>query len=86
LDVKIQYHYPEPTPLANVFHEMSQQSGVALELDATLKVRTLSSLPQTVTLRKYMEIVSAYKAKWIKEGDGYKLVPDPENTGLPKKE
>lgn len=78
LDVKIQYHYPNPTPFGDVFRDISQQSGVRLELDPAFKAHTLNSISISETLRKFMVDRTANIAKWIKDGEGYKLVPEPE--------
>lgn len=85
LDVKIQYHFPKPTPIVDVLSEISEQSDVPLEVHEALKIRTSKSIPITTTLREFMQNKAAYKAKWIKEGDGYKLIPDPPPAEAPTK-
>jgi hypothetical protein len=78
LDQIITYHFQTRTPWEDVFKEISQQSGVRLEIDAELRARTMSSLRVTEPLRQFMRNQAAYMAVWEAKGEGYLLrfVPD----------
>jgi hypothetical protein len=78
LDQLIAYHCPKETPLEQVFRVVSAQSGVPLSLAPELTVRSVTSLPITATLRRFMRDSAEYKATWIRHGDGYRLVPAPQ--------
>lgn len=75
LDRLVTYQYPKQTPLADVFEEISKKGGVPLELAPLLRVRTMSCIRQTQSLRRFMIPRAAHKAKWVRKGDGYMLVP-----------
>jgi hypothetical protein len=74
LDRKVSISFPEMTPLDEVFAYVAKETKVPLSLDDSLKKRRLKSFPLD-TLREFMKWMSAYKAQWIPDGKGYRLVP-----------
>lgn len=78
LDQQVSYHFLKQTPLTEVITELSRQTGVSLSLHPDMKKRSLSSLETTGSLREAMSRLDSYKALWIRDGDGYKLVPKEE--------
>lgn len=79
LDQIITYHFPELKPWPQVFEKISNQSGVKLRLHPELRVRRMKSLRVTEPLREFMRHRAAYKAEWVRQGNGYLLKPA-ENT------
>ncbi|MHC4405822.1 MAG: hypothetical protein ACYTG0_39760 [Planctomycetota bacterium] len=78
LGVEVTYHFPEFTPLEEMLREITKQSGVPLSLAPELRVRSLKCGPKTWTVRKSMALLAAPYRKWVRQGDGYHLMPDPE--------
>lgn len=74
LDIEITYHFPKPTLLEDVFKQISRQSGVTLEVAPELQEIRVSSLKRTRPLRAFMASRTEYYARWIRSGDGYRLV------------
>ena len=77
LEAKIQYDYPELTAIQKICDDLSEQSGVPLRVHPNLRIIRMSGIPRTEPLRKFMENSDGDSAKWIKDGDGYQLLPKP---------
>jgi len=76
LEVKVTFHFPEQTPLEDVLGLISRQSGVPLRLSPELQVRTMSTLPSAMPLRRFMRQMEGSDTAWVREEDGgYRLVP-----------
>ena len=80
LDQQITYEFPQVTPLEEVLTRFSKQTRVPLSLAPDLKRQSLRSLRLTETLRNAMKGLIGSKSKWIREGDGYKLVPKDDSV------
>jgi hypothetical protein len=81
LDAWISYAFPQQTPYEEVFQAISTLSGVPLRVHPELRCRSMACLPQTTKLREFMRVCVEYKAAWVPDGKGYKLVPAPEEEG-----
>ena len=78
LDQQVTYNYPQQTPYTEVLAELSRQTGISLSLHPDLKKRSRASLETMEPLRETMRSLGSYKALWIRDGDGYKLIPAPQ--------
>jgi hypothetical protein len=85
LDVQISSHFPELTPLDEVCRQISRQGGVTLTVAPELRIRRMKRAPLTESLRRFMASLSGggRTAKWIRDGDGYRLVPLPQPEAQP---
>ena len=75
LDEVITYHFPELTPLEDVFRELSDRSGVDLRLHPDLQIRQLRGRRVTKPLREFMREAADYKAEWVRDDRSYTLRP-----------
>jgi hypothetical protein len=76
LEVKVTFHFPEQTPMRQVFALISAQAGVPLRQTPDLEIRTMSSVPSTMPLRRFMREMESSDTGWVREDDGgYRLVP-----------
>ena len=83
LDQIVTYNLPERTPLNKLFARISNQTGVQFEVHPELHIRSMQGKRVTHPLRELMRHVSAHKAEWVRQGDGYLLQPteEPEADG-----
>jgi hypothetical protein len=76
LDTRVRCDFPEYTPLADVFDELSQQANVPLHLATELQHRRFTCSPHTLSLRQFMDNCRMRNATWVREADGgYHLIP-----------
>ena len=80
LDIRVTYHFPEPTQLEDVFNEISEQTAVPLRVAPALAIHRMKggTKDRKITLRDFMDARDGHGAAWLREGDAYKLVPAPE--------
>ena len=78
LDRQVTYEFSENTARHEVFDEISEKSGVALGVHSRLADLAFSSLRLTETLREFMLTFEHGRVFWIKQEDGYRLLPPPE--------
>jgi len=78
LNQEIIFESQQQTPLKEVLEELTRQTGVPLSVHPDLERRSLKSLRLTKTLQQVMKFLSVYKAEWIRDGDGYRLIPKAE--------
>lgn len=85
LEVKVTFHFPEQTPLEEVLALISRQAGVPLRLSPDLQIRTMSTVPSAMPLRRFMRQMDGLQTGWIREEDGgYRLVPVVRPDLLPR--
>jgi len=73
LDQKVTYEFADMTSLDKVLSYLSQQTGVPLSMDLSLKGSSRSSLRLTKPLRDIIKGMGGPDYEWIPDGEGYKL-------------
>lgn len=75
LDQLIKIHFPERTPRKKVYQEISERSGVPLELHPKSMNFEVAIPRLTLPLRHFMRQIEGPYQKWVRKGDGYVLAP-----------
>jgi hypothetical protein len=76
LDIRVTYDFPEPIPVEEVVQQISKQTGVPLRVAPGMGIhRMRGGSKPTRTLREFMDARHGHGAAWVRDGDGYKLVP-----------
>ena len=73
LDAKITFDFPPMTTRLQAFDYFSDQTGVPLAMDPRMEKSIVTPLPK-MSLRTFMRRWNFGLTKWIKHGDGYKLI------------
>jgi len=84
LDAKVTCYFAGGTPLEEAFKRVSEAGGVPLRLAPEMRARMIYGTLQDKVLRKFMDEQDEYKARWVRDGDGYKLVPAPDEKPKPR--
>ena len=76
LDAPINVYFPDHKPREEIFAAISKQTGVPLDVADEYKKLATGVIFSNTPLRTYFEFFQRGKnAEWIKQGNGYKLVP-----------
>jgi len=84
LEAKVTCYFGGGTPLEDAFKRVSEAGGVPLRLAPEMRARIIYGTLQDKVLRKFMDEQDEYKARWVRDGDGYKLVPAPDEKPKPR--
>lgn len=81
---RVEYHFPEYTPIHQVMKEATRQTGVSLKLGAGIsRSSRFRSDRKDVSLRQFMQtLIDPGRSTWVRDGEGYRLIAMPERSAV----